>query len=59
MFTVKTFQNGASVHFERAGQWWCVNCRKWNGEIIDKVRCDNYRDALAYRRSFCAIARNL
>lgn len=58
MLTVKCFKNGASVHFERSGNWWHINARRWNGEIIDKTRCDNYRDALAYRRAFCELARN-
>ena len=58
MLTVKGFKNGNSVHFVRENGWWQVNARRWNGEIIDKVRCDNYRDALAYRRAFCDLARN-
>ena len=58
MLTVKTFRNGNSVDFERANGWWHVNARRYNGELIDKVRCDDYRDALAYRRAFCDLARN-
>lgn len=56
MLTVKCFPNGNSVHFDRANGWYHVNARRWNGELIDKIRCDDYRDALAYRRAFCAIA---
>jgi hypothetical protein len=26
--------------------------------VHDRIRCDDYRDALAYRRSFVAIAKN-
>lgn len=58
MLTVKCLPNGNSVHFERTGNWWHVNARRYNGEIIDKVRCDDYREALAYRRAFIALARN-
>jgi hypothetical protein len=29
-----------------------------NGELIEKVRTDDYRDACDYRRSFNKIARN-
>lgn len=28
------------------------------GTLMDKVRCDDYRNALDYRKSFNAIARN-
>lgn len=27
-------------------------------EITDKVRCDTYREAMTYRRSFCKIAKS-
>ena len=35
-----------------------VTLRAGMGEVIDRVRCDTYRQALEYRRAFNAIAKN-
>jgi len=57
---IQEFKNGAYVTFERdAGGLWAVLLRDPSGNVADKVRCDTYREALAYKRVFCAIAKNL
>lgn len=58
---IKQFSNGACTMFERTtpSGMYIVQIRKPSGELMDKVRCDDYRNALAYLRSFNAIAKNL
>jgi hypothetical protein len=55
----KFFKNGAFVTFERLtpSGMYAVLLRSPSGDVSDKVRCDDYRDAMAYMRSFCAIAK--
>ena len=56
----KLFPSGALVLMERdAGGMWGVILRDPSGRLHDKVRCDDYRDALDYRRAFCAIAKTM
>lgn len=54
-------KNGAVVTMEKTGAsgMYVVLLRAPSGQVHDKVRCDDYSDALAYRRSFLAIARGL
>lgn len=57
---IQEFKNGAYVTFERdSGGMYSVLLRDPSGNVKDKVRCDTYNDALAYRRAFCAIAKTL
>lgn len=58
---IKEFANGAYTTFERTtpSGMYTVQLRKPSGDVMDKVRCDDYREALAYLRSFNAIAKNL
>jgi len=51
-------KDGAYVTFEKIGLMWHVMLRAGNGEVADKVRCDDYRQAVEYRKSFIRIARN-
>jgi len=59
---IKLFKNGALTTFEKiesnVNRFYEVRVRAPNGELIDKVRCDDYRDARAYLKSFNGIARN-
>lgn len=48
--------NGHYVTFERSGPWWIVQLRSATA-LLDKVRCDEYRDACTYRKAFLKIAR--
>lgn len=60
MIQVQTFKNGAHTVFDRempAGLF-VVKVYGPTGNLIDKVRCDDYRNARAYLRSFNKIARN-
>ena len=52
------FSSGALVIFEKARGWYGVRLYSSNGTLQDKIRTDDYRDALAYLRSFRAIAKN-
>ena len=56
---IKEYRNGWSALFERLpnGMYW-VHVRRSNGELHDKIRCDDYQMACDYYKSFCAIARN-
>ena len=49
-------KNGKYVTFEKTGAYWTVLLRDGNA-VVDKVRCDEYRDAIAYRKAFLKIAR--
>lgn len=55
----KDYRNGWSTLMERLpnGLYW-AHVRSASGHLHDKVRCDDYRTACEYFRSFCAIARN-
>ncbi len=50
-------RDGKYVTFERSGQWWNVQLRTGSGDLADKVRCDDYRLAVEYRKAFIKIAR--
>ena len=49
---------GRYVTFEKEGPFYVVRLRTGAGETADKVRCDDYRTACEYRRSFLKIARS-
>ena len=54
----QTYRNGWSVILDKERVMYCVILRDASGEVNDKMRCDDYRNALDYYRSFKAIARN-
>jgi len=37
---------------------YLVQLRHANGVITDKIRCDNYRTAMEYKRAFAEIAKH-
>jgi len=43
---------------DKGNALYSVIVRNAHGDVHDKMRCDDYRDALDYYRSFKAIARN-
>ena len=51
-------KGGAYVTFEkqRSGMWE-VRLRTGSGDLADKVRCDDYRVAIEYRKAFIKTAR--
>jgi len=57
---VKTHKSGAWVVMDKSfpSGLFVVKLYSSGGGLIDKVRCDDYRMAMDYRRSFNAIARN-
>lgn len=48
---------GRYVTFEKTGTLWTV-VLKSSTAVIDKVRCDDYRQAVEYRKAFLKIARS-
>lgn len=58
MVTIYQGKDGAYVAFEKTGGMWNVMLRSGAGEVADKVCCDDYRQAVEYRKSFIRIARN-
>ena len=52
------FKNGWSVFFCKCNGWYEVFIRDGRGDVHDNIRCDDYRNALAYRRAFISIAKN-
>jgi hypothetical protein len=50
-------KNNAFVTFERCYSNYIVTLRDSRGDVADKIRCDDYRKALEYRRAFLKIAR--
>ena len=55
---VKTQKNGAWTIFDKCGAYYNVKLYAPNGDLYDKIMCDDYRMALDYLRSFNAIAKN-
>lgn len=53
-------KSGAWTIFSKSGVQGMYEVKLYSstGDLIDKVRCDDYRDACAYKRSFDKIARN-
>jgi hypothetical protein len=56
----KTFRNGWSVALTADDNGWMYTAvvRNARGDVHDKVRCDDYRNALTYYKAFSAIAQN-
>ena len=56
----KLYPNDWSVMFEQQfhNGMITVTLRSSSGEIHDKVRCDDYRNAMDYFRAFKSIAKN-
>ena len=55
---VKIFSSGWSVFFDRMPcGMYSVILRDLSDNLIDKIRCDDYRMAMDYKKSFSAIAR--
>lgn len=52
--------SGAWVNFETLtpSGYYVVTVYAPSGEVHDRVRCDDYRAALDYRRAFVAIAKH-
>lgn len=50
-------KGGAYVIFDKPGALWTVTLRTGAGEVADKVRCDDYRTAIGYRKAFLKTAR--
>ena len=50
-------RNGKYVVFEKTGSIWTVILRTGAGDVADKVRCDDYRLAVEYRKAFIRLAK--
>jgi hypothetical protein len=57
---IKLYANGWSAHAEKGSYagMYTVLIRTAKGDIHDRVRCDDYRMAMEYYKTFCNIARN-
>ena len=56
---IKVYRNGWNAYATRESSgMYTVLVRDSIGNMHDKVRCDDYRNAMDYYKSFCAIARN-
>lgn len=54
---IKTFKNGASAYLGPCGIGYETFARNPRGDLIDRMRCDDYRMALDFYRAFQALAR--
>jgi hypothetical protein len=56
----KEFKNGAMVYMDDTAYngMTTVLCRDPAGNIIDKIRCDNKRQANEYYKAFALLAKN-
>ena len=52
-------KTGAWTIFDKESYWYIVKLYSPSGNLHDKMRCDDYKDARAYLKSFNAIAKNL
>jgi hypothetical protein len=58
MSKIKTFKNGyATMEKLFPSGYYLIQCYK-GSELHDKIRCDDYRTALDYFKSFSLIAKN-
>lgn len=55
---IKEQKNGNYTTFDRENGWYVVRLYKRGGELLDKMRCDTYRGACEYFKSFNLIAKN-
>jgi hypothetical protein len=55
---IKEQKNGNYTTFDRENDWYVVRLYKRGGELLDKMRCDTYRGACEYFKSFNLIAKN-
>ena len=56
---IKEQKNGNWTVFERTQSgYYLVKLYKSSGELLDKILCDDRSNALAYLRSFNALAKN-
>jgi len=54
--------SNAYVSFEKlegSQLWYIVRLYDTTGQLLDKVRCDNYKNSLAYLKSFRLIMKGL
>lgn len=59
---IKEYKNNASViftHIESMDTPYLVKLYNGSGDLVDRVRCDDKKDAQDYFKSFCKIARGL
>ena len=54
----KEYKNGWSVVMDKGAALYSVIVRNSSGNVHDKIRCDDYRNAMDYWKSFNAIAKN-
>jgi hypothetical protein len=55
---IKEQKNGNYTTFDRENNWYVIKLYKRGGELLDKMRCDTYRGACEYFKSFNLIAKN-
>lgn len=53
----RDYKNGWSTFMEKTRSFYHLNVRNARGDLVDKVRTQDYWDALAYWKSFNAIAK--
>ncbi len=58
---IKEYKSGARVTFEKTfpSGMYIVLLRNPQGDVHDKIKCDDYDNAREYYRAFCAIAKNM
>jgi hypothetical protein len=58
---IYNYKSGASVTYEKSfpSGMHIVMIRNPEGDVHDKIRCDDYEDAMDYLQSFRKIARNV
>jgi hypothetical protein len=54
---IKVYKNDWTVTFEKIGYFYAVLVRNANGDVYDKMRCDDYSRARDYWKAFNAIAK--
>ena len=60
MTKIKTFKSGAWTVFERLmpSGMYKVKLYSPSGNLLDRIMCDSYREALAYLRCVQGVAKN-
>lgn len=58
---IKLLKNGAYVSLEKTSPsgYYIVSLRNPSGNVHDKIKTDDYKSALEYKRAFLAIGRGL
>lgn len=55
---LKIFKNGYTLYSDKLNGMYILKLRDNPGNLVDSIRCDDYKMFLDYKKAFSAIGRN-